>query len=298
MKIADIQYNVTETTFFTNLNMGDSFEQLQKDDKDLAASLQISDDAQKRFEEAIVHLDRSAGYMPEYCGIYRTDKAIASAVEGCSKEEQAFVYDIIRKNFLLTNTSSLTEEERRANISLGMKKAEYASQNIIPEKHKEAFLNAMTTIAKLASAGKADKDGNMNYGTSQGHYLGHGSQLVETTDTLAMMKNMDSEAYEEYQRIGAESSDEDRALNKLKYLTNWYINAVKDQPDMVERYEKQKDEELEKRLNNQKVSSHFADIDISSKESFLNAIRKFMAKHDNFMSGALTLELANKFWNH
>lgn len=63
--------------------------------------------SQKRFEESIVHFDRSLGYMPEYCGIYRTDKAIVSAVEGCTKEEQAFVYNIIRQNFLLDNSSSL-----------------------------------------------------------------------------------------------------------------------------------------------------------------------------------------------
>lgn len=50
------------------------------------------------------------------------------------------MYDIIRQNFLVGNRGSMTEEERQANISPGMKKAEYGGgelylggkQKIIP----------------------------------------------------------------------------------------------------------------------------------------------------------------------
>ncbi len=42
--------------------------------------------------------------------MYGVDKAIATAVENCSKEEQALVYDIIRQNFLVGNSSSMTED--------------------------------------------------------------------------------------------------------------------------------------------------------------------------------------------
>lgn len=58
----------------------------------------------------------------------------------------------------------MTEEERQANISLGMKKAECAAENFIPEDSRKSFLEAMESIAKLASAGKADNNGNMDYG--------------------------------------------------------------------------------------------------------------------------------------
>ena len=58
----------------------------------------------------------------------------------------------------------------------------------------------------------------------KGNYLGHGSNLVYTTDGLDMMRSMDSGAYDEYQRISRESSNSDRQLNTLKYLTNWYSN--------------------------------------------------------------------------
>ena len=160
-------------------------------------------------------------------------------MENCSKEEQGFVYDIIRHNFLVGNSGSMTEEERQANISLGRKKAEYAAENFIPEDSRKSFLEAMESIAKLASAGKADDNGNMDYGIAKGTYLGHGSNLVKTTNALDMMRTMDSSAYTKYQKISKESSNEDRPLNALKYLTNWYESAVKKNPSMVDNYEKQ-----------------------------------------------------------
>ena len=95
------------------------------------------------FQKDIVQIDNSLSDLPAYSGMYGADKAVASALENCGKEEQGFVYDIIRQNFLVGNSGSMTEEERQANISLGMKKAEYAAQNFIPEESREAFLEAM-----------------------------------------------------------------------------------------------------------------------------------------------------------
>ena len=294
MKIENVQQNITMPDFLKAITPED-FAEPQKGDGEIAASLQISDEAQKRFEDEIQHFDRRIA-LPEYCGIYKTDKAIAAAVEGCSKEEQIFVYDIIRQNFLKENTASLTEEERQANIALGMKKAEYASENFIPEEHRKKFLNAMNTIAKLASAGKADENGNMNYGITKASYLGHGSNLVATTDALDMMKNMDSTAYEEYQKIGAESSNEDRVLNQLRFITNWYIKTVKERPKTLEKYEEINDKYFKKEVTGKKLSTHFEGIDISSKETFLAGLRNFMSQHQNFMSAILSVELSNRFW--
>lgn len=295
LKIENIHQSISESAFLKNINREDSFVPPQKGDGEIAASLQISNDAQKRFEEEIQHFDRRIA-MPEYCGIYKTDKAIAAAVEGCSKEEQIFVYGIIRQNFLKENTSSLTEEERQANIALGMKKAEYASENFIPEENREKFLEAMNTIAKLASAGKADKNGNMSYGVAKSSYLGHGSNLVATIDDVDMMKNIDRAAYDEYQRIGMESSNEDRPLNRAKFFMNWYLKTLKDKPNTIEEYEKKSDEYFEKEVKDKELPAHFASIDVSSKETFLAGIRNFMTKNQNFLSGILSFELSNKFW--
>lgn len=177
--------------------------------------------------------------------MYDADQAVASALENCSSEEQGFVYDIIRENFLIGNKGSLTETERRSDILLGMKKAEYAAQNFIPKESRESFLKAMESIAKLAGAGKADSSGNMNYGIAKARYLGHGSSLVQTTGTLDMMRTMDRDAYDEYQKM---TKNDDGGLSSLKYLMNWYASAVRKRPSVVDAYQKQSEEYLEKNV--------------------------------------------------
>ena len=245
------------------------------------------------FQSEIKHYDKSANHLPAYSGMYGADKAIATAVENCSKEEQAFVYDIIRQNFLVGNSSSMTEEERQANISLGMKKAEYAAENFISEDNRNPFLEAMESVAKLASAGKAGNNGNMNYGVKKGNYLGHGSNLVYTTDVVDVMRTMDSSAYTEYQKI----SKEDGGINSLKYLTNWYSNAVKKSPNMIDNYEKQSDEYVEQNVKNQKLDKTFADIKTESKSIFLESLKAFQISNPGFLTSIIDRELALKFWN-
>ena len=92
--------------------------------------------------------------------------------------------------------------------------------------------------------------------TEKGSYLGHGSNAVHTTNTLDMMRTMDSNAYEEYQKISRESSNEDRPLNTLKYLTNWYASAVKKDPSLVDQYE----EQLEKRAKGRDGATASSDV--------------------------------------
>ena len=246
------------------------------------------------FQSELKHYDKSANYLPAYSGMYGADKAVASALENCSKEEQGFVYDIIRQNFLVGNSGSMTEEERQANISLGMKKAEYAAENFIPEDSREAFLEAMESIAKLASAGKADSSGNMDYGVRKGKYLGHGSNLVRTTDTLDMMRTMDKDAYAEYQEL---SKNGDGGFSALKYLTNWYIDAVKKNPSMVDNYEKQSDEYVQKNVKDRKLDKTFAGIKTESKAIFFESLKAFQISNPGFLSSIIDRELALKFWN-
>ena len=272
--------------------------------KDDAVALEISIHGKKAIhlkdkkdiEQDIVHLDKRAGYLPAYSGMYDVDKTISSSLENCSKEEQEFVYDIIRQNFLIGNGNSMSEAERQANISLGMKKAEYAANNFIPENSKNSFLNAMESIAKLASAGKMNANGNMDYGVKKGNYLGHGSNLVYTTDGLDMMRTMDASAYKEYQKISRESSNSDRQLNTLKYLTNWYANAVTKNPHMVDEYEAKSDEYIEKNVKNQKLDTTFKDLKTESRSAFIESLIAFQKKNPNFLTNIINTELSRKFW--
>ena len=210
---------------------------------------EVMDVRNTEFQKEIVQVDKSLSDFPIYSGMYDADKAIASALENCSKKEQGFVYDIIRQNFLVGNSGFMTEAERQANISLGMKKAEYAVKNFIPEGSRKSFMEAMESLAKLASAGKADSSGKMDYGVVKGRYLGHGSGLVRTTSVLDIMRTMDKDAYAEYQKMG---KNDDSGLSSLKYLTNWYASAVKKHPSMVDNYEKQSEEYVEKDVKEQK----------------------------------------------
>lgn len=251
----------------------------------------------KAFSNEIVALDRSANYLPEYSGIYEADKTIATAVENCSKEEQAFVYDIVRQNFLVSNSSSMTEEERQANISLGMKKAAYAAEHFIPEEQKESFLDAMESVAKLASAGKTDENGDMDYGINKKSYLGHGSNLVYTDDPLDIMKKMDTSAYAEYQKINSDSDNKNSALDALKYMTKWYAGAVKKNPNMVDEYYKKSDNYMEESVKNKKVDETFSYIDVADKSMFLESLRAFQKSNPDFLTNILNQELSSKFWN-
>ena len=245
------------------------------------------------FQEEIQHMDKSANDLPAYSGMYDADKAVASAVENCSKEEQGFVYDIIRQNFLVENNGSMTEEERQANISLGRKKAEYAAEHFIPENNRESFLKAMESIAGLADAGKADGSGNMDYGVAKGRYLGHGSSLVYTTSATHMMQTMDKEAYAEYEKM---NQKDDGGLSALKYLTNWYADAVKKDPSMVDEYEKQSEEYVKENAGNRKPDTTFAGIKTGSKAAFLEGLRAFQNNNPDFLSSVIKRELALKFW--
>ncbi len=76
-----------------------------------------------------------------------------------------------------------------------------------------------------------------------------------------MMRMMDKDAYAEYQKI---DKNEDGGLNALKYLTNWYASAVKKNPSMVDNYEKQSEEYVEKNVKDRKLDTTFAGIKTGS----------------------------------
>ena len=115
-------------------------------------------------------------------------------------------------------------------------------RDAIENRNKE-FQKEITQIDNsidLTTDNVTKKDSNQNY-----------SSNLKTTNALDMMKTMDSDAYTKYQKISKESSNEDRQLNELKYITNWYAGAVKKNPSMVDDYEKQKeaDSKSEKEAN-------------------------------------------------
>ena len=133
----------------------------------------------------------------------------------------------------------------------------------------------------------------MDYGVAKGRYLGHGSNLVQTTNALDMMRTMDKDAYAEYQKMG---QNDDGGLSALKYLTNWYAGAVKKDSSMVDTYEKQSEEYVEKNVKDRELDATFADIKTESMAAFLESLKMFQSNNPNFLSSIINRELASKFW--
>ena len=105
-----------------------------------------------------------------------------------------------------------------------------------------------------------------------------------TTSALDMMRTMDKDAYAEYQKMG---QNDDGGLSSLKYLTNWYAGAVKKDPSMVDTYEKQSEEYVEKNVKDRELDTTFADIKTESMAAFLESLKLFQSNHPNFLSSII-----------
>lgn len=82
----------------------------------------------------------------------------------------------------------------------------------------------------------------------------------------------------------------------MKYLTNWYVNAVKKNPSIVDNYEKQSKEYVEKNVQNRKLNTIFGDIKTENKTIFLESLKAFQNRNPNFLSSIINKELSSKFW--
>lgn len=210
-----------------------------------AVLLDISTEGMQKLDESRLSQDRDLSkvtksanayhsidhLIPAYSGISKADHAIHDALKDADDETKGFVYRTIRNNFLIGSASDMTEEERQAKISQGMEKAEYAADNMIDEAHRKSFLDAMGAIAKLASSGTREADGTMDYGISSRTYVGQDGHLVQTTDSMGMMKKMDPLAYEQYKGL------EDDPLASMRFHMNWLSESYRKDPGMVERFE-------------------------------------------------------------
>lgn len=203
---------------------------------DDAVAVEISMEGMKKLDESTLSQDRDVSKLikplengnkcidhliPEYSGIASADQAIHDALKNADDDTKAFVYRTIRNNFLVKDASELSEEERQANISLGMEKATYTADTMLDEGHRKSFLDAMGQIAKLASAGTRESDGTMDYGNTSRTYVGQDGRLGQTTDTLAVMKKIDKKAYETYQSM------QDDSYSQLKFFMKWHLNINK-----------------------------------------------------------------------
>ena len=90
------------------------------------------------------------------------------------------------------------------------------------------------------------------------------------------------------------NQNKDDVLHSLKYLTNWYQDVVTKNPSIIDDYERQSEEYIEKYVKDQKLDKTFADIKTKSKATFLESLRAFQNNNPKFLSSIIKREL--KFW--
>lgn len=261
---------------------------------DDAVAVEISMEGMKKLDEAALSQDRDLSkviqsananksidhLLPEYSGIASADQAIHDAMKNADDDTKAFVYRTIRNNFLVKNASELSEEERQANISLGMEKAGFAANTMLDDRHRKSFLDAMEQIAKLASSGIKKEDGTMDYGNTSKTYVGQNGCLVQSTDTLAVMKKIDKKAYETYQSI------QDDSYAQMKFFMKWYSDNL----EPVSKFVKEEDEKKEEVVKNTKVDKTFSGARSAAKEVFISFLQQFAEKNPGLMSAVINRE--------
>ena len=262
---------------------------------DDAVAVEISMEGMKKLDESTLAQDRDISQfikpaedgnksidhlIPAYSGNAKADQAIHDALKNADDDTKAFVYRTIRNNFLVQDVNGLTEKERQANISLGMEKAAYAANTMIDEGNRDSFLDAMKSIAQIAGAGTREADGIMYYGNSTKTYVGQDGKLVQTTDTMAVMKKMDPKAYQEFNSI------KDDPYGQMKYMMKWHMDHLSSVSEFVDK----EDEKQEATVKTTKVDITFEGAGNSTKEAFLSFLQQFREKNPGFMSEILNRE--------
>lgn len=259
-----------------------------------AVTIEISPEGMKKLDVATLSQDKDLSkviqsananksidhLLPEYSGIASADQAIHDALKNADDDTKAFVYRTIRSNFLVKDASELSEEERQANISLGMEKATFAANTMLDEGHRKSFLDAMEQIAKLASSGTREEDGTMDYGNTSRTYVGQDGKLVQTTDVNAIMKKMDKKAYEQYKSL------QDNPHEQMKFFMKWHLDHLKP----ISKFVEEEDEKKEEVVKTAKVDKTFSGAGSTTKEAFISFLQQFAKKNPGFMTSVINRE--------
>lgn len=262
---------------------------------DDAIAVEISMEGMKKLDESNLSQDRDISnlikplengnqsidhLLPEYSGIASADQAIHDALKNADDDTRAFVYRTIRNNFLVKDASELTEEERQANISLGMEKATLAANTMLDEGQGKRFLDAMEQIAKLASAGTREEDGKMEYGNTSRTYVGQDGRLVQTTDVNAVMRKIDKKAYEQYKSL------QDNPYEQIKFYLKWNLDHL----ESVSKFVEEEDEKKEEMVKTAKIDKSFSGAGSATREAFISFLHRFTEKNPGFMNSVINRE--------
>ena len=132
-----------------------------------------------------------------YTGHADLDNTIIDALNGQSDEVKTQVYDTIRKSFFPKYTSDLSESDRQAAISLGLKQAEYLANQNFDDETKTKFMEVMNIFAGIATQGTKAQDGSMQYDISS-VVLIDGNGHIQESNKKEVLYTMEKESPEDY----------------------------------------------------------------------------------------------------
>lgn len=200
----------------------------------------------------------------------QTNDKLEKSLQGADEDIVDAAYFIIRNDLIPNNVGSLTEEERKELISVGLEKAKFLS-NYLEEDKVEGFMEAMNTIAKYGINGKTDVQGNVKYDIRWGAMAGAPDDYISAGE---LMQRIAPEQYKAYSSMVDEAIDknDDRLLQKaVRFAIDWERNAYQSNPYPFER-EKEKQVNWKKNVDNTKISNHYTNTNHSGINAFIESI--------------------------
>ncbi len=261
------------------------YERISQIKKGSAASLEISDEGKEMAANRVIETTSIPHKV--FTDLVRTgyeaiDNKIVDALKNVEEDVRQYAYDIVRYDFLRYSKGDMSEDERQDLIALGLKEAEYISENYLSGTDAEEFMNAMKKVAGIAAGGVEGKNGVMDYGLPQNREMvdknGH---TIHTTDTVGMMKEYSPETYKKYSSLLNEfgqTGDKDKLIASMKLMIQFVVDTAKSDPGAVDRYEKG----IAKKVSNisdKDVRHTFDDVDTASSKRFINSLKNM--QHNN-----------------
>lgn len=220
-------------------------------------------------EPAVIDLGAVAEY---YTGYARIDNAVIDALKGRSQEVKDGVYDIIRHDLVPHNVHGLKEEDRLAQISLGVEKARYIAEQFMDERTRVSFMDAIRSIAKIGAAGER-RGCEMEYPVKRAIcFNGNGYVMEDPSDEfLFAMERLSPKDYETYKKMSEAGGES--ATEASFFALRWAMAHMDAVAGNRKAYGRHKDEQYG-RLEQLKLDQTFSGVDVSGKEGFLASVRE------------------------
>jgi hypothetical protein len=227
---------------------------------------------------------------PFHTGYARIDNAITDALKGKSQELKDNVYQIIRRDFLPHNVHGLTEEDRLAQIGLGVEKAQYLADQFMDDRTKSSFMEAMRSIAKIGASGTRVGSCEMDYNVKDIIQIDGEGYVHEdhSAEYLYAMEMKAPKEYETYKKLKETKGDIEAAF----FMVRWAMKNL----DLIKSNRKdykERQEEQYKKLEKVELDQTFAGADTSSKERFLASIQEKLHASKSLQISYFLEQMAN-----